>query len=110
MTALFEPIPASGVKLSASTSSGSVKLGGNPQGPVQVSVYNSGSVGVLVDFGDSTITVTNTTGHGVPPGTCRGFTIQHPAKMGASGTGGVYMAGITLSSTADVYVSLGHGI
>lgn len=106
---LFEPVPASGIKLSATTTTGSAKLGGQPRtGAFSVSVYNSGAVGVLVDFGDSTITVSSGAtggGHAVPPGAVRGFTINNPEKGGD-----VYVAAITLSSTADVYVSVGIGI
>lgn len=103
---LFEPVPASGVKLAATTTTGSVKLGGQPKtGAFAVSVYNSGTTGALVDFGDSTVDVTNTDGHAVPPGQCRGFTVANPQKGGD-----IYMAAIMLSGTADIYVSLGYGI
>lgn len=106
---LFEPIPASGIKVTATTSSSATKLGAQPKtGMFTVSVYNSGSVGVLVDFGGSAVTVSagaTGCGHGVPPGTCRGFSIPNPQN-----SGDIYVALITLSATSDVYVSVGYGI
>ena len=107
MTKLFEPIPGSGVQLGADTTSDTVALGGNsPGGEFQVSVFNtSTSVDVFVDFGTSAITTTATTGHPVPFGQVRGFTLSNPDKTPIT-----HMAAITSTSTATVHVNRGHGI
>lgn len=70
-----------------------------------IMVSNTGSVDAWVAFGDSTIAVTIPTA-GVPS---NGINIRAGAIYTLSKGSAAYIAGITASSTASLYVSPGYG-
>lgn len=62
-------------------------------------IYNSGTVAVFIACGDNTVVAATTTGMPVAPGTVEVVTC--PTQ---------YVAGITASGTASVYVTPGTGL
>lgn len=103
---LFRPVPATTTNLSASSSSSRVEVmptatRNATDNILTVRVYNSGTVIVFIEFGDSTITATTTTSMPIPPGWSEPFRI-HPNQT--------YCAGITSSGTATVYFTVGEGM
>jgi hypothetical protein len=96
----FAPLGASTVSLTATTSSSRVALSHSGR-PYDVRLYNAGSVVVFVEFGDSTVAAATATGMPIAPGTVEAFSLPPSAT---------HMAGITSSSTAAIYVTLGYGL
>ncbi len=90
-------------KIAATTSSARVLV--NSYGSTNVNVYNAGSVPVAVKTGDSGVTVTFPTGAALecsvimPGGSCSfSKSLDH-----------TYVAVVTASSTADVYIQFTSG-
>ena len=104
MFAIQPFMPGASVKLSLTTSSGRVALPGTRTGAQRQSVrlYNSGAVDIAIAFGDSTITAANDgTSMIIKSGTVELFQADKAAT---------HIAGIALSSTADLYITRGDGI
>ena len=97
--------PASTTSLACSTSSDRVQIVGIIGTPLmQVRLYNSGSVTVFVKFGGASVTAA-VTDLPIPAGTvevlsCKGYGSTHIT----------YIAGITASSTATLYITSGEGV
>lgn len=95
--------PGSTVKLTATTSTGAVALtGADGKLKRQVRLYNAGSVVVFVKIGASGVTAA-TTDMPLAPGVPELITVQD-----ANGSAR-YLAGITVSGSADVYATVGEG-
>lgn len=87
-------------KVTAATTSARVKVA-EASSVVQIRLYNSGSVTAFLAFGGSTIDATLAAGMPLPPGA---------VEVVSFSTGDdVYLAGITVSGTADVYATPGVG-
>lgn len=105
MTHLFAPVLGSTAVQSATTTSAATKLGAQPKaGEFQVRCYNDGSTLAYIEFGQSDVVAT-TSSMPLPAGVLCGFTITNPAK-----SGDWYFAAKMASSTANVSVTVGHGI
>ena len=100
MTAAFAPIPASTVLIDVANTTANVALG--PLSFSQVRVMNNGSATAWVNFGDSTVTASLTTGFPVGPGATEVFTI-------GSAKGAPYAAAIAAASTGKIYFTPGSG-
>lgn len=98
----FAPFADSTATLSATTSSSRVAIPSHgPAGQVRVS--NTGTVTVFVKFGDVTVTADTTNDVPIPAGVTESLEFSNP-------TGGpIYIAGITASGSATVYVTRGSG-
>lgn len=93
------------VSLAASTSSSRVQFnltapGGNEEPTARV--YNSGTGAVFIRFGDVTATASATTDAPIAPGATEIFRVS-------GGTAEQYIAAITASGTATLYITPGHG-
>jgi hypothetical protein len=100
---LFAPFAGSTVNLSAGTSSARVAKATLPAGSSashELRIVNSGTIIVFVEFGDSTVAATTTTGLPILPNTVESF------MLNASQT---HIAAITAASTAVIYFTTGLG-
>jgi hypothetical protein len=102
----FNPTAGATVSLAAGTSTGRVKLGGQPSAEtlIQCRVYNSGTDVAFIRQGDSTVTAT-VTDMPIAPGEIEVFTFNLP-----NSTGGLYVAAITASGTPTLYFTTGVGV
>jgi hypothetical protein len=98
---LFSPVGTNTTAVSCSTSSanGALNLPSATYGGASVRLYNSGSVTVFVQFGNSSVAAT-TSHMPIPAGAAESFQI---------GPGVTHVAGITASSTATLYATPGCG-
>ena len=87
------------VSLAATTASARVQFQTTTPGAPNLRIYNSGTVPVFVQCGDVTATATATTSMPIAPGTVEVIGCQFQ-----------YLAGITASGTATLYVTPGTGI
>lgn len=100
----FRPAPDSTVSIAATTASASAAIAGSAgRGEFTVRVYNAGSATVFVKFGD-TITTATTSNMPIPAGAVEVFSVQD------SDGSANYVAAITASGSATVYVTTGEGI
>ncbi len=103
---LFTPRPGGLAAVSATTTTGRVRLAAQPSASsFQVRVYNEGSTVAFVEFGGSDVDATTTGSLPVPPGIPCGFTVPNPQRDGDR-----YMAAIMASGTGRISVSVGDGI
>lgn len=105
----FHPTAGSTKTISATTVSSNVHLviGGAGPGPVQVRVYNAGSVVVFIRQGsDTSVAATTTADTPVAPGSVEVFTFNIPSAT----NDGLWVAGITASGAATLYLTVGTGI
>lgn len=106
----FAPRSASTVKLAAFTTTDRVRFRASGVGLIgSVRVLNAGSVSVFVAFGDSSVTATLPAGTNASP-TAGSMAIPAGAVETFSLRGGAYIAGITASGTADLYITPGEGL
>jgi hypothetical protein len=100
----FMPEQAQTVNITVGAASARVALGTNP-GIDQVRVMNNGTATVWINFGDSTVTASATTGIPVAPGATEVFTM--PSNMDEVVA---YMAAIAAGATGIIYATPGAGI
>jgi hypothetical protein len=101
------------VTLAATTTSGAVKLGGQPTevgARIQVRIVNPGTTVAYVRFGNKDVAAA-TAAADVPilPGTSVIFTVTAPEKS-ADGTFGAYASAVLASGTATLSFTTGVGI
>lgn len=104
---MAEPFrPGPGVKVACTTTSGSTRVNMGAQAR-QVRIVNTGSVPAFFAFGAGSTDATAA----VPTTTAASGTVCVGAAAADVFTvnGAQYIAGITASSTADCYVSIGEG-
>ena len=94
--------PAKDFSLSATSSSSRVNI--EALGRVQVRMWNSGAVPVFFKAGTSTVTAT-TSSTPLPPGSVECFTFYRNSDDSQ-----IYIAGITASGSATVYITTGDGM
>lgn len=94
----FKPLPGQTKTISATTSSSSVNFVAQGKSR-QVRIFNSGSSTVFIRFGKGTAAALVASDMAIPSGAIEVFNL------------GLYdtIAGITATSTATVYVTLGEG-
>lgn len=95
----FRTDGAATVTLSASGTSARVQIQTAVPGTPNARVYNSGAVAVFIECGDVTVVATTTASLPIAPGTVEVIGCQK-----------TYVAGITASGTATVYLTPGSGI
>lgn len=94
------------VSLAAGTSTGSVArtlitgLGTTDETPVQIRVANTSNVLAFINFGNSGVTASTTTGIPILPNTVEVFTLERAET---------HVAGITNTGTAQLYITTGRG-
>lgn len=103
---VFRLVPAATVNIAATTSSSRVQV--LTSGVIQstngthvVRVYNTGSVPVFIEFGNSTVTASTTADAPIAPGSVEPFHV-YPYET--------HVAAITASGSATVYFSPGEGL
>lgn len=96
MQSVFSPSPTTAT-LSATTASSNVALTGVGS---SIRVYNAGSVAVFIAWGSSATVAATTGGYPIAPGEIEIISLPGETR---------YVAGITASGTATVYLTPGEG-
>jgi len=95
--------PGTTVSLAVTTSTGNVSLtGADGKGKRQLRLYNAGSVAVFIRIGVTGV-VAAVTDMPIPPGAVEVITLR-------DASGQMFLAGITASSTATLYATVGEGV
>ena len=106
----FHPTAASTKKLSTSTTTNNVQLvkGGTSAGPMQFRIRNAGSVDAFIRHGSDSSVLALSDGTDMPigSGSVEVITLTVPEATNS----GIWLAGITASGTADLYITPGAGI
>lgn len=102
MTMPFSPVQAGSVNIAISAASQRVQVFAE-RGPVSVRIANTSSQTVFIDFGDSTVTASASTGLAIPAGVVEVLTLQN------TGNGPLYLAAIGTSTSGNLYLTPGRG-
>ena len=94
----FTPAPSKAYVVTAATVAASITVPASPQIAV---LYNAGAVPAFVSFGLTATVPTGSNGGGMP--------IQAGGTIVVDKGNATTISAITISSTAAVYVTLGHG-
>jgi len=97
------------VNLGATTSSGRVALTAFDPALGTVKLYNSGTVDVFVNFGDSSVTAATTTSMPLKGGNTEVFGVGDSMRDPSVTTAPTHVAMITASGSATVYATSGVG-
>lgn len=97
----FAPRKDTTKSLSAGTTTSNVQVLDNATSSSNwnARIYNAGTVAAFISWGGSGVTATTSTGVAIAPGTVEVLTLN-----------GAYVAGITASGTATLYITEGSGI
>lgn len=99
----FSPSPASTVNIDVSASSQRVAVPARVGGTFRI--MNNGTATVWVEFGNSSVTASMTTGFPVAPGAIEVLRCQN-----TSDGSGIYAAAIAAAATGKIYFTPGDGI
>ena len=101
----FVPVPAGTKNLAVTTTTARVAITAlSGVGRMQARIYNAGSVPVFVEVGDVTVVAVVASGMPIAPGATELITVPDAAGVAR------YVAGITASGTATLYITPGEGL